>query len=137
MSKMTATGGLLCLAFMLYSFCGHKKGRRLVEQPLSPFTQFRQRDKHEGLGTPKLEQAVDVGAVLVRHGGNVETIDLDSGLDRLVFVLPGHGSGTSHSTGVPELRVRLVFGRYHNHSRCKKTPKQRSERARNSKSLVH
>jgi len=39
-----------------------------------------------------LEQALDFGAVLVRHGGNVEAIDLDSDFDRLIFLL-GHVSG--------------------------------------------
>ena len=39
-----------------------------------------------------LEQAVDFGAVLVRRGGNVEAIDLDSDFDRLILFL-GHVSG--------------------------------------------
>ncbi len=39
-----------------------------------------------------LEQAVDFGAVLVRHSSNVEAIDRDSDFDRLIFFL-GQVSG--------------------------------------------
>ena len=46
----------------------------------------------EGFGTPLLEQALESGAVLVRYGGNVDAIDLDSDFDRLILFL-GHVSG--------------------------------------------
>jgi hypothetical protein len=67
-------------------------GGRVAKLSLSFPAEFRQRDKHEGFGTPLLKQAVEFGAVLVRHGGNVEAIDLDSDFYKLILFL-GHVLG--------------------------------------------